>query len=244
MPRLSVPVFLVAAVAATVPLLAAEAPPARGPLAVFVQARPDEAERSASEQSALKSKADAASKPVEQLGKELRKKFGKDAAKWPEDERRAYYDALDVLGVAWSESYYYARPAKEKADSVEDTSKHLGKERKNAYVTLAPRREDADLVIEIMGRKGQAKFITGPKYLGFDVLPGKLPADALLGLPREQFKPWFEDRMLTLHWPKRGEPFFRFEASDTERWQDVAKFVATTVEELAKTYYETLKPAH
>lgn len=62
----------------------------------------------------------------------------------------------------------------------------------------------------------------------------------LYGLP---FNPSFDDHVWTLHWPKPGEPYFRFEATDTERWQDVARYGVATVEELAKAYYGVLKPA-
>lgn len=235
--------FFMAVASAAVPALAADPPPARGPLSVFVQARPDETERSASEKELLRTKADAAGKSVDQLHKDLKKQFGKDAKKWPEEKVRGYYEARDALGVAWSESYYYARPAAEKTDSVEDFRKHLAKDRKNKYVTLASSREDADLVVEVMGRKGMAKFIRGSKYLGFDVLPGRIRADALVNLPRERLTPWWADHFSTLHWPRTAEPFFRFEVNDAERWQDVAEYGVLVVEEVAKAYYDALKPA-
>jgi hypothetical protein len=243
MSRLLRSALVVVATTAAVSASGGDPMPSRGPLSVFVQARADEAERSAAEQSTLKERSDAASESFQNLEKDLRKQFGKDATKWPEDRRRAYYEAMDALGVAWSESYYYARPAKEKADSIRDTGKYLSKDRKNSYVTLAPSREEADLLMEIMGRRGQAKFIAGSKYLGFDILPGKISTEALLTLSREQFKPGFDTHVITLHWPKPGEPYFRFETNDTERWQDVAEYAVMTVAELAKTYYETLKPA-
>jgi hypothetical protein len=213
--------------------------PARGPLSVFVQARPDEAEPNAAAKADLQSRSEASWKSAVDLDKSLRKQFGKDRAKWPADQLNQWYETYDAAGKVWGEAYYYARPAAEKADSVADFQKRLNKKK---WVTLAAKPEDADLIIEVMGRKGFAKFMAGPKYLGFDVRPGKVPAATVVTLPREQFKPWFEDKYWTLHWPRSGEEFFRFEVNDTERWSDVAGFGIATVEELAKTYYDTLKP--
>ncbi len=223
---------------------AAEPPPPRGPISVFVRARPDEAEPTAEQKAKRKAAADAADKEFDQVFGAYRKQFGKDASKWPEEKLTESFDALDRFAVAWSEHYYFARPAKEKADSVEDTKKYLGKDRKAAWVVLADSPESADLVIEILGRRGQAKFVTGSKYLAFDVLPGKIGADRLMKLSRKTFKTWFDDRLLILHWAKAKpkEPYLRFQVENSERWQDVAAFIGHTLEELAKTYYADLKP--
>lgn len=237
---LGVSVLLLASGAALAP--AGDPPPARGPISVFVQPRADEAAPSKPEMDERKAKSEALSKSLDQLEKDLKKQYGKDVKKWPEDKRGAYYDALDTLGMAWSANYYAARPAKEKGDSVLDLNKRLGKESKNAYVVLAERPEDADLVVEILGRKGQAKFVVGNKYLGFDVLAGKIAPETLARLPRE-FRPWHADHLSTLHWAKSGEPYLRFEVWDTERWQDVAGYVGHTLEELVKANYDLLRPA-
>ena len=220
------------------PALAADPPP-RGPLSVYVQARPDEAEPNAAAKAALDAKSEASWKSAVDLDKSLKKQFGKDPAKWPADQRNQYYERYDAAGKVYGEAFYYARPATEKTDSVVDFQKHLAKKK---WLTPAARPEDADLVIEIMGRKGVAKFMAGAKHLAFDLRGGKVPAETLAKLPREQFKPWFDDKYWALHWPKAGEAFFRIEVNDTERWSDVANYGVITVEELVKTYYATLKP--
>jgi hypothetical protein len=125
---------------------------------------------------------------------------------------------------------------------VEDTNKYLGKNRKAPWVVLAESPQSADLVIQILGRRGQAKFVTGSKYLAFDVLPGKVGADRLIKLSRKALKTWFDDRLLILHWAKPKEPYLRFQVENTERWQDVAAFIGHTLEDLAKTYYAEFKP--
>lgn len=221
---------------------AAEPPPPRGPISVFIQARPDESEPGAEQKATRKAAADAADREFYKVVDAFKKQFGKDPKKWPDQKLQESYDALDRFAVAWSEHYFYARPAKEKADSVEDTNKYLGKNRKEPWVVLAQSPEAADLVVQIMGRRGQAKFITGSKYLGFDVLPGKIGADRLLELSRKDFKTWFDDRVIILHWAKPKEPYLRFQVENTERWQDVASFIGHTLEEMAKVYYAQLKP--
>ena len=221
---------------------AAASPPPRGPLAVFVRARADETMPSPGEMDARKTKADSLRKSFQKLADALRKQHGKKLAAWPTEAKTAYYEARDAYGMAWSANYYVARPAQEKADSVEDLKKHLAKAKADDYVVLAASADAADFVVEIVGRKGMPKFVTGVKSMAFDLLPGKVTGETLAKVPRE-FEPWHEDRMWILHWAMSSEPYCRFEVVDTERWVDVAAYVRITVEELVKLHYELLRPA-
>jgi hypothetical protein len=223
--------------------VAGDPPPPRGPVSVFVRARPDETMPPKAEMDARKTKADALEKTYKDLRKSLKKQYGKDRLKWPVEARASYYQALDAYGMAWSANYYVARPATEKSDTVADLQKHLAKDKKDTYVTLAPTAEEADLVVEIVGRKGTPKFMSGGKWMGFDVMPGRIPAATLASLGRDAFDLWLEDYLWVLHWPRADEPYARFEVLHEQRWSDVAGHARETLNELVKDYYDVLKPA-
>lgn len=234
--------FLLLGPVAVAAAWAEDAPPPRGQLSVFVRVRADEPMPPPGEMNARQMKAESLRQSFRALATDLSKKHGKKVKTWPPEAKAAYYDALDAFGTAWSANYYVARPAQEKADSVEDLEKQLSKAKKDDFVVLAPSAEAADLVVEIMGRKGMPKFMTGDKWMAFDLLPGKVTAETLAKVPRD-FEPWSKDHMVTLHWATPSEPFFRFDVMDTERWVDVAQWVRITVELFVKTYYDVLRPA-
>lgn len=235
-------VWLLSTLAAASSALAKDLPPSRGPVSVFVQARADEVMPGKEEMEARHAKTEALESKFSVLAKDAYKKYGKDRTKWPADVRSSYWEAWDAQGIAWSANYYVARPAEEKADSVADIQKSIGKVRKNSYTSLAPTKGEADLVVEIVGRKGLPKFMAGGKWLAFDLMPGRIPAATLMKLPRE-FHPWLEESISAFHWPKANEPYARFEVSHPERWVDVAGNVRETLEELVKANYDLLKPA-
>jgi hypothetical protein len=236
------PAFALLASLAAGTALAGDPPPPRGPISVFVQARADEAMPAKEEMEARRAKADALGKTFSEIAKDAYKKHGKDRTKWPADVRASYYIANDAQGIAWSANYYVARPAPEKADSVADIQKQIGKERKNAYLVLAPTKDEADLVLEVVGRKGLPKFMAGGKWMAIDLRPGRIPAATLQNSARE-FGAWLEDSFMILHWPAAREPFARIEVTHPERWVDVATNVRQTVEELVKANYDLFKPA-
>lgn len=216
-------------------------PPPRGPVSIFVRARADETRPPDTEMDARKDRANALRKKFEQVEKDLKKLHGKDRRKWPADAKATYYAARDEGGLAWSANWYVARPATEKADTVADLQEKLAKERKVSWTSLAPSAEEADLVVEIVGRRGTAKFVSGGKWMAFDVLPGKVTAATLVQLPRES-EAELETQTWILHWPTVAEPFARYDVVHNERWTDVAGEARDTIEELVKENYALLKP--
>ncbi len=223
------------------PALAGDPPPPRGPVSIFVRARADETRPPDTEMDARKTKANQLHDTFKRVEKDLKKSNGKDRKKWPAEAKAAWIAARDASGMAWSANYYVARPATEKADSVADLQEKLGKDRKVSYTSLARSAEDADLIVEIVGRKGEVKFMAGAKYMAFDLLPGKISGATLAQMPSD-FTPWLDDNLWSLHWPTTAEPFARFEVMHEQRWSDVAGYARETLEELVKENYALLKP--
>jgi hypothetical protein len=45
--------------------------------------------------------------------------------------------------------------------------------------------KEADIVVEVLGRYGQTKVLVADKYIGFDLLPGRISAKVPALVPRE-----------------------------------------------------------
>jgi len=223
--------------------------PTRGPVTVFVAGKKAPKPPSAEELRAMKEKAARLAKQFDEMEKADRKQFGKKREKWPPETRAAYYEALDARGVAMTDVWYASPSEPDKADSVEDVAKALGRDAKeppkpgDAWVAYVATRKEADLVVEIIGRYGETKFLVGDKVLGFEIIPGRIGAKALAQVPREWADKTAWLPLYTYHWLSAREPFFRFGVSDTERWRDVARKVGAATELLVKDNYDLLKPA-
>jgi hypothetical protein len=223
--------------------------PTRGPVTVFVTGNKAPKPPTPEELRAMKEKAARLDKQFDELEKADRKQFGKKREKWPPETQTAYYEALDARGVAVTDVWYASPSEPGKADSVEDVAKALGRDAKEppkqgeAWVAYVATRKEADLVVQIIGRYGEVKFLRGDKVIGFEIVPGRIGARTLAQVPRG----WAEKTawlpLYTYHWLSAREPFFRFGVSDTERWRDVARKVGAATELLVKDNYDLLKPA-
>jgi hypothetical protein len=222
--------------------------PTRGPVTVFVTGKKEPKPPSAEELRAMKEKAERLAKQFDEMEKADRKQFGKNQEKWPPETRAAYYEALDARGRAMTDVWYASPSERDKADSVEDVAKALGRDREppkqgDAWFAYVATRKEADLVVEIIGRYGEVKFLVGGKSLGFEIIPGRIGAKALAKVPREWAGKTAWLPLYTYHWLSAREPFFRFAVSDVDRWRDVANKVRTATELLVKDNYDLLKPA-
>jgi hypothetical protein len=236
---------LAVAVAASVPLLAVGAePPPRGPLKVYVVAvAPAPMDKAQIE--AQRKKADELDKAFEARLKELRKAHGKDLKKWPEDVRIEFHKQLLERNQAFAVPAYAGTSAKDLEDSVENVVDSFGGKglaRKKEQIEVVDSKDDAHLVLEVVGRTGGPKLIRSPKYMSVIVRPGpKLGAGAITKLP------WFwddqEGDVAPIHHPTAAEPWLQFQSWSTERWRDVANGISAVINRLAREHYDTLVPA-
>lgn len=150
-------------------------------LAVHVTgATPKAPTKEAQEQ--LRLKKEALHQPYVDLQAALSKQYGKDPAKWPADKRAECQAAHDAFFEAQTD-WFYSIDLKQKDidDSVRELSQAL-EEKKAARV--AATRDDADLVVEVVGRAKVTDSSWGANgvaaQLALRVLPGgRLDAPAL-----------------------------------------------------------------
>ena len=121
---------------------------AQEPLAVHVAGTSAQATTKEGE-AQLKDKRDAARKAYADLQESLKKQYGKNVEKWPEDKQDEFEKARDAFLEAQIDWFYSAGlKQKELDDSVREVSEALGK--KTVRVATAP--ADADFEVQVVGR--------------------------------------------------------------------------------------------
>jgi hypothetical protein len=241
--RLIPPITAAVALSLLAPAAQAQAPP-RGPLRIHVVAvAPPPKDKAQVE--AQRKRADELDKAFEARSKELRKAHGKDVKKWPEDVRLAFHKQLLERNQAFAGPAYADTSAKDLQDSVEnivDSFGGKGLARKKEQIEVVDSKDDAQLVLEVVGRTGGSKLVRSPKYMTVIVRPGpKLAPGALEKLP------WFwddqEGDVAPIHHPTAAEPWLQFQSWSMERWRDVANGISAVINRLARENYDTLVPA-
>ena len=115
--------------------------------------------------------------------------------------------------------------------------------RKKKYIKVVQSKDQADLVVEIVGRVGGLSFLRGDKSICFNLAAGpKVKASVLEKIPKEWPAKNFESRCWRSHSYKPEEPYLQLFISDRERWYDVADWLTEVVDNLAKEYHDLLKP--
>ena len=229
--------------AAPLQAVAADDPPPRGPVNVFVvaavplQLPKDEHER-------LRKEGQAAKAVFDKEMKELEKKHGGNVKKWPlEVKEGAQRKALASNQLLAVPAYANPKP-QDLEDTVENIQKSfagVGLASKKGYLLVVDSKAEAGLIVEVVGRTGGSKLVRSNKYMSIVLRPGpRLPAGALEKLPLM----WAEeiDFAVPIHHPSTGEPYLQFQAWDVERWRDVADRVSWTVNQIVKDHYDLFVP--
>ncbi len=223
---------------------AADDPPPRGPVSVLVVAS-QPLQLPKQEYERLRKEAQAAKAVFEREMKDLEKQYGGNTKKWPlelrEGAQRKALASNELLAVP-----AYANPKpKDLEDTVENIQKSfagVGLASKKGYLQVVESKDDAGLIVEVVGRTGGSKLVRSNKYMSIAVRPGpRLPPRALEKLPLL----WAEeiDFAVPIHHPSAAEPYLQFQAWDVERWRDVADRVSWTVNQLVKENYDLFVPA-
>jgi hypothetical protein len=237
---------LLAVPAATVVAGKPEVQPTRGPVKIHVAPKAAPAPLSAEEVKAREAKARQGAAALEELEKATKKQFGKDMGKWPAEQRVAFHEAVLVNNMAWEDAWYAVPSEKDKSDSAENVRDALSGFVKKGWFVLVDQPAEADLVLEIVGRRGMGKMMRGAKLVSCELRPGKIGGEVLARIP-PAWPSTFSSRAFTNlradHWFKVEAPFFRFEVSDVERWKDVAGKVPWVLTDFVRDNYDLLKPA-
>jgi hypothetical protein len=206
----------VAAVAVALPALAAGAPPS-----VFVTAA-QVAERKQVDDATkkdLKARRDAAREARKALEKQLKEEHGKKREEWPREaeERLAAVEEKEAVAAAAFE--YLKVETKALKDSVKDIEDEFRSGLvKEGGATLASSAAQADIVLQVEGRRGEKTLPTYFKpdrcYVLFSLGAGGTPnaAGKFASVPPE-WRPK-KVRAYKVQSPKAGSPTFVFEAQN------------------------------
>ena len=206
----------VAALAVALPALAAGAPPSVFVTAAQVTERKQIDDATKKD---LKAKRDAAREARKSLEKQLKEEHGKKREEWPREaeDRLAAAEGKEAVAAA---AFEYL---KVETKSLEDSVKDIEDESRDGLVkegsaTLAASAAQADIVLQVEGRRGEKTLPTYFKpdrcYVLFSLGPGGGPnaARSFASVPPE-WRPK-KVRAYKVQSPTPGSPAFVFEAQN------------------------------
>jgi hypothetical protein len=166
----------------------------------------------------LKAKKDAASEARKALEKEIKAQHGKKREAWPAEQEDRMAAAEEVAALANAGYEYLKVETKALKDSAKDVTEELNGLVKQKVVALAPSAAEADVVLQIEGRRGEKTLPTYLKpdqcYVLFSLGPGGKPGAA------ERFAkvpPSWRPRKIgsyKVQAPKPESPVFVFESNN------------------------------
>ena len=179
------------------------------------------------------------------LEKALRAKHGKKQEDWPADAKAAYADAEEAAALASADYGYRVVKPTGLSDSVEDIKQATagaGLAGQKAGVTIVQTRDEAQLILEVNGRRSGKIAGFGLRddqyWISFLVKPGaKLSNDRFDAVPRDYRLSNFRYSVVRLAAPQPDSRQWRFEAYNTQRWSMAANAVSILIEDfIAKNY--------
>jgi hypothetical protein len=215
--------LLAAALIVAAPPSASPAPEAS--MSVFVKAAEVEARKDVDDatKNALKAKREAAKAARQAKEKELKAAYGKKRDAWPPDKDEELYSLEEAEALARADYEYRKLDPKSIKDSVEDIAKSVqgkGTAGKKERVTLASSAADADLVLEVLARRGEKVLPTDFKpswcFVFFSIGPGgKMDAARFAKVPANyRIRKGFGWGIYKIAGPTPEFPAFRFETNN------------------------------
>jgi hypothetical protein len=208
--------LLPVAVAVALPALAAGAPPAVFVTAAQVTERKQVDDATKKD---LKAKRDAAREARKSLEKQLKDEHGKKREEWPREAEDQLAAAEEKEAVAAAAFEYLKVQIKALKDSVKDIEDEFRSGlAKEGGVTLASSSAEADIVLQVEGRRGEKTLPTYLKpdrcYVLFSLGPGGRPdAGRRFAKVPPEWRPR-KVRAYKVQSPKPGSPKFVFEAQN------------------------------
>jgi hypothetical protein len=195
----------------------------------------------------LEANIQTAEETFKKIDSEFKAQLGKKFEDWPIDKKNEFLDAGYTVTYAQLQLILADSKKKHVDKIIEDVKKNFaGKgimSRKKKFVEVVESREQADLIVEILGRFGGPGFLRGNKNICFNLVAGpNIDASVLGKIPREWPSSNYKDSCMRYHDYRPEEPFMQLMVSHSERWYDVADRISDVVDNLVKEYYALLKP--
>ena len=198
----------------------------------------------------LRAAMDATEKARKDLEKDLKAKHGGKKENWPADVQDQFYAAEEAEALAQAEWDYRRVKQAGLSDSADDIKKSLigdGMAGKKENVNVVQSQDDAQLIVEVVGRRSAKTLPTQLRadryYVSFLIKQGpKLSADSFAAAARDYRFRRFLQFAWRLQTPKPEAPVWRFDAYGDGRWGNAANTASLVVEDfIAKNYDSMMK---
>jgi hypothetical protein len=190
-----------------------------------------------------------AEKARKDLDKALKAQYGNKRDQWPEEAQNRYYDAEEAEALANADWAYRKVRQMGLSDSAEDIRKSLvgdGMAGRKDNVTLVTSRDEAQLIVEVNGRRSANRGTSGgllalrddSYWISFLVKAGpQLTPEKFAAVPPTYRFKRFGHTVWRLAMPRTDSPQWRFEAFGNQRWGNAANEASLLVEDfIAKNY--------
>lgn len=186
----------------------------------------------------------AAQKARKDLDKALKAQHGNKRESWPQEAQDRYYDAEEAEALAEADWAYRRVKQEGLSDSAEDIKKSLageGMAGKKENVTIVTSRDEAQLIVEVNGRRSAntaGGYRDNQYWVSFLIKPGpRLSADRFAAVPRTYRFRRLGYNAWRLAIPRPESPAWRFEAYGDLRWGAAANVASLVIEDfIAKNY--------
>jgi hypothetical protein len=185
------------------------------------------------------------------MEKGLKAQHGSKRKNWPEDAELQMLQAEEAIFLEMSEWDYRHTKPESLSDSVQDVKDALvgkGIAAKREHIALASSREDAQLVVEIDGRRSDRKWTLNPAdddfYVRVRISRGpKLPEAQFAAVP-----PMYRYRTAGVDIMRLGiagpsTPYWRFESHGMMSWHMAGSGVANLVDDFINRNYDAMMAA-
>ena len=189
------------------------------------------------------------------LEKSLKAQHGKKREEWPEAARDQLDEAEETEAIANADWAYRKVKQEGLTDTAEDIRKSIvgdGTAGRKEHITLVDSAAEAQLIVEVNGRRSSYSGATGGLmvlrddqfFISVLVKPGpKLSADAFAAVPRTYRLRRVGYQAFRLAVPRPDSPYWRFEPYGMMRWGAAANVASILVEDFIGKNYDAMTAA-
>jgi hypothetical protein len=202
----------------------------------------------------LKAAVRAAEKQFKELAKILTTQYGKEREAWSSEVQDRYLDAQEVLTRANADLLYRAVTQDGLTDSVEDIRQGLagrGLASKKENITVVDAAADAQLIVEVAGRRsvagtgfGVAALLNKTFLMMLTIKAGpRLSAEQFGAVPSSYRFGGFGKPVWRLARSRPEKPEWWFEAAGSGRWSMAAHNAGLLIEDFVAKNYNRMMTA-
>jgi hypothetical protein len=189
------------------------------------------------------------------LEKELKAQHGKKREDWPAEAQGRLEEAEENEAIATADWGYRKVKQEGLSDTAEDIRKSImgdGTAGKKDHITLVTSPADAELIVEVTGRRssyggvnqGLMALRDDQFFINLVLKAGpKLPAERFAAIPKTYRMRRLGHQAFRLAPPRPETPFWRFEPYGMIRWGAAANTASVLIEDFIDKNYDAMAAA-